>query len=265
MGLINFSGGLSAMGQSIAETAGVAGLNAQKADLEMQKDQLASQLAEGRETRLAGVKAGYDAQSDSRRDTAAMDRLHVTESGARDRQDALHKNNLDEISARSKAQISAAAAVHGMDLNDLSWIETDDATGTKFGVSKSGKKIDLGITGPNAADEKLLARAERFAQRTVVNPETQEKTTEIDETKAADFLARQGRDDLAKGYKTPKAPVAPPAPKGVPAGSQYSPSRQQWRDSSGKLYDANGAPVGGGGGARKSDGIINGLPIGGGG
>lgn len=52
MSLINFGGGLASMGQSIADTAGQAGLLAQKSQLEQQRDVLASQLAEGRESRL---------------------------------------------------------------------------------------------------------------------------------------------------------------------------------------------------------------------
>jgi hypothetical protein len=38
-------------------------------------------------------------------------------------------------------------------------------------------------------------------------------------------------------------PTAPTLPSGMPEGSQYSPSRKQWRDPSGKLYDANGKPL----------------------
>lgn len=44
--------------------------------------------------------------------------------------------------------------------------------------------------------------------------------------------------------KPAPAPVIPSLPQGLPAGSQYSPSRQMWRDPSGKLYDAGGNPVG---------------------
>lgn len=36
---------------------------------------------------------------------------------------------------------------------------------------------------------------------------------------------------------------APPRPGNVPAGSAYSPSRNQWRTPDGKLFDANGQPV----------------------
>lgn len=39
---------------------------------------------------------------------------------------------------------------------------------------------------------------------------------------------------------TPATPKTPPLPTGVPSGSQYSASRNQWRDPSGKFYDADG-------------------------
>jgi hypothetical protein len=39
------------------------------------------------------------------------------------------------------------------------------------------------------------------------------------------------------------APSAPPRPSQVPPGSSYSPSRKQWRDTDGKMYDAEGNPL----------------------
>ena len=48
----------------------------------------------------------------------------------------------------------------------------------------------------------------------------------------------------APGATTAPAPgTAPPRPSNIPAGSQYSPSRNQWRDSTGKLYDVQGNPL----------------------
>lgn len=259
----DLSAGLSEMGKSVASQASAYGLAEQKTQLQSQMEVLANQLAEGRQTRVAGVEHGFrtdEAKARMEFDTKRDDQQH----GQRMEEIGVgHKFRLDEISQQSKLRINEAAAEHGLSANDLSWIETDDKTGTRFGVTKTGKKVDLGITGPNADDEKLLARAERFAlvKKTVADPDTGEKTTEdsIDPKKAADFLSRQGRGDLAKGYATPAAPVAPPIPTGLPPGSQYSPSRKQWRDPSGKLYDAKGAPMGGG----DSAGLINGVPIGG--
>lgn len=259
MSLLNFGGGLAAMGQSISTQAGAYGLAQQKMELQNQMETLANQLAEGRQTRVAGVEHGFRSEEAKTRmdfDTKRDDQQHgqrMEEIGAG------HKFRLDEISAQSKAQISEAAAQHGLSDNDLSWVETDDASGKRFGVTKTGKKVDLGITGPNVADEKLLARAEKFGmtRKTVVDQDGNKTTEdEIDPAKAAAFLTRQGRDDLAKGYETPKAASAPPIPKGLPPGSQYSPSRKQWRDPKGNLFDASGAPVGGGN-AGADAGMIN--------
>ena len=60
MSLINFGEGLSAMGNAVAATAGTAAIEAQKADLDQQKEILASQLAEGRESRITAQKGQQD-------------------------------------------------------------------------------------------------------------------------------------------------------------------------------------------------------------
>lgn len=39
------------------------------------------------------------------------------------------------------------------------------------------------------------------------------------------------------------APAIPTQPSAVPPGSMYSPSRNQWRDRNGKIYDASGKPI----------------------
>lgn len=62
MSLINFGSGLSNMGQSIAQSAGDAGILSMKADLEKQRDVLASQLQEGRESRLETQRAASASQ-----------------------------------------------------------------------------------------------------------------------------------------------------------------------------------------------------------
>lgn len=59
------------------------------------------------------------------------------------------------------------------------------------------------------------------------------------------FGGKYHRQDAA----TPPPPATPAAdassklPPGVPSGSQFSPSRKQWRSADGKLYDEYGAPV----------------------
>jgi hypothetical protein len=60
--------------------------------------------------------------------------------------------------------------------------------------------------------------------------------------KAAE-IAHSGRTDAQPQQTQQAAPQAPPQPQTVPPGSAYSPSRGQWRDQNGRLYDASGAPI----------------------
>jgi hypothetical protein len=65
--------------------------------------------------------------------------------------------------------------------------------------------------------------------------------------------AREAAKPIQPNADTSSAPAAstpqkasagtPARPRGVPSGSQYSPSRNQWRDSSGHLFEADGTPV----------------------
>lgn len=93
MSLINFGAGLASMGQSIAETAGAAGLTQQKADLEQQRDILASQLAEGRETRLESMRQ------------SGASKLSAQQSGERTQEYQANKQfDLQQLPAVAKAQ-----------------------------------------------------------------------------------------------------------------------------------------------------------------
>ena len=80
MPLLNLGEGLSQMGQALSQTGGAMALEAQKANLESQKLLIANQLAEGSETRLAGVKAGYETQLESQKQGGALE-LAKTQSG----------------------------------------------------------------------------------------------------------------------------------------------------------------------------------------
>lgn len=147
MSLINFGGGLAAMGQSIAETAGQAGLTQQKADLEMQKETLASQLAEGREGRLETQRAGH-----------AQD-LARTESGLRTQEYQSQKQfDLQQLPAVAKAQqdITEAQASDPKYVKALRVMTDAKATPEQraaaglYTVQAAGAKI------ANAANQELL-------------------------------------------------------------------------------------------------------------
>lgn len=52
------------------------------------------------------------------------------------------------------------------------------------------------------------------------------------------------KDQIQAGVEAPAGttPNIPVLPQGVPAGSMFSPSRQMWKDASGKLYSSQGQP-----------------------
>lgn len=49
-------------------------------------------------------------------------------------------------------------------------------------------------------------------------------------------------DSIQAGVEAPAQAAVPSIPPSLPQGSQYSPSRQMWRDPQGKLYNAQGQP-----------------------
>ena len=53
----------------------------------------------------------------------------------------------------------------------------------------------------------------------------------------------QGNASSSSAITSSGSTTIPPIPASLPTGSQYSPSLKQWRDSSGKLYDAFGNPL----------------------
>lgn len=62
-----------------------------------------------------------------------------------------------------------------------------------------------------------------------------------------DMLTPEAREVFG-AFRSPLMAVAPhgsipPRPASIPAGSAFSPSRQQWRSPDGKLYDAQGNPL----------------------
>jgi hypothetical protein len=61
------------------------------------------------------------------------------------------------------------------------------------------------------------------------------------------FLPTPGEVRGSQAAQTPFTPAPQGTyrsrPSGVPPGSQYSPSRRQWRDSRGNLYGEDGKPV----------------------
>jgi hypothetical protein len=123
MSLLNFGGGLAAMGQSVAAFAGNAAMAQQKSDLEKQQAVLADQLATTRETTLAHVQGGEARQTAV--ETAGAQ-------GAQVRETADHENKLPMTAAQQATTDNATATLK----------ET-----TRAHIAEENKPISGGYTG----------------------------------------------------------------------------------------------------------------------
>lgn len=138
MSLINFGAGISQMGASVADSAGQAGLLAQKAQLETQKEILANQLAEGRETRLQVLRHGQDlenigAQGEQSRQTVGaqgeQERQNIEAQGGQQRTTLDYQNKLPMTEAERAADKARNRAI------DVSLLEaTKPVSGGYTGV-----------------------------------------------------------------------------------------------------------------------------------
>jgi hypothetical protein len=90
--------------------------------------------------------------------------------------------------------------------------------------------------------EKLLSTATSQEAYSAVLDQMNE---EIKIAHSAAPKAKKELEDIRKGRTSEPAPAAaaaiPAAPKGIPAGSAYSPSRKQWKAPDGQIYNADGS------------------------
>lgn len=130
-------------------------------------------------------------------------RLGITEAGANSR-------NAATIAAENKRN----AATLGNEGGLLQGTQQDDA-GNTYGITRSGKKIDLGIKNNKdaAKDDQILNRINDIYSTTTIDPDSQKPIKSVDRNAAAAALTQMGRSDLAAIYtgggNTIKAP--PPA------------------------------------------------------
>lgn len=94
------------------------------------------------------------------------------------------------------------------------------------------------LSNPKLPDEQkaLVRRIIGQAQKAV--PFTQHDITMLESNKSPSTTINDVMKQRGLGGGN-----APAMPKSLPSGSQYSPSRKQWRDPKGKIYDASGQPV----------------------
>lgn len=147
---------------------------------------------------------------------------------------------------RPKQSGSGKPSVYELKKKDWLAIHPDDEEGAaKFA---SGQKQFSRADAERLANQ--LAKAQSAQE---INPTKQGETYN---RVFAETMERHGYSGASSapaapvGAPAPAAPKSPPAagvapsrPATVPAGSQYSPSRKQWRDPKGKLYDEAGNAI----------------------
>lgn len=119
--------------------------------------------------------------------------------------DVEHEYRASEDKARQDREDARAAR----ESNDKTDHYDVDNTGEIIAF-KNGKATKTGVTS-GSKDKDLIAAAEKFSmvKRSVVDPDTQERTTEetVNPLKAANFLRRAGRQDLASSYEGDTGPL----------------------------------------------------------
>jgi len=202
--------GLAQAGKAIADTAGTAALQQQKADLENQKITLANQLAEGTETRLAGVTAGYASQAAEKlaQSQTGLETLRQTGPGGSlataEIQSATSEHNTDVAAATSrqntKDQIAAGALDIGIDANSGNTVILNKLTGQSTNpVGADGKPLQL--TNPAVA---------QLARSVVISSNEQVRALTLQYSIAARNAQKQVSDALkaASGDQTDKDVIA---------------------------------------------------------
>ncbi len=212
-GLINLGNGLSQMGKSIAATAGAAALEAQREALEREKLQLADVLQGRRDASQHGYRM------DEQKNAGDIQASNQKADADRRKADAIEMLPLETEADIKKSRARIAAE------NEQVVGVINDADGTIYQQKRGGGLINTNIKGPDKDDEQILNRAEKFGTvRATKDDGLGGKVSEeaIDPQKTADFLRRQGRDDLAARYAqdAPKGLPVPPAFAGQPDGTK---------------------------------------------
>jgi len=206
----NIGNGLSAMGGAIEKTAGAAALEMQRSELDMQKNELASMLAEGRETRgreqqgLINAAAAEEAGKRSReelmiREGGADRRLATSEAGDTERA------RINERGANARHSSSEAAADSRLDKQ----LKASADAARKIADTAEKKRIlESAIDASTTTEERKVL---------VDGVETVKMVKTFNPKKAAGILRDTGHPDLANPLdpkklvnKTVKPNVDPP-------------------------------------------------------
>lgn len=242
----NLGAGLAEMGKSIAQTAGDAAINMQRAELERQRIELADSLQGARESR-------------ARRETslineAAAEKERNWRSVEADKREAAEQSRFE---TREKNETARTAITNNrmLALHDLS----ERAADGRLEKQLAAAKAEATQRAKDKAEERIIESAIKSSQRPVEMPyitaagEKASRTVMVtDPVAVAAKLRDTGHPDLANPFdpkpvkQAPKAEAVarPPALAGLPGKLQFNPSLKQYRDDKGNLYDANGKPIG---------------------
>lgn len=241
----NLGAGLAKMGESIANTAGEAAINIQRAELEKERIALADSLAGARESKgrqEAGMINAAAAKEDRDWRTAEAEKR---EAGEQSRFETREKNE----TARTAITNSRMLALH-----DLS----ERAADGRLDKQLAAAKAELALRVKDKTEERIVEAAVKASQRPVQMPYTTAAGDQASRTVmvtdpilVAAKLRDTGHPDLANPFdpkpvkQAPRADAAPTAPPSLVGtkGLQWNPSLQRFRDADGKMYDKNGKPV----------------------
>lgn len=240
----SLSGGLSEMGKSIADTA----LLAQKSVLEQKKDELAAQMAFGREVYQQGAETARAGMLEQGRNARAEADRQAADARAAE----ANKTRLEA------AGISAAASAARTG-NDLVEVADPNNPGQTIFVPKSQAAGMHGKPRAPSASDIIVPILQKISKGGPLTQGEKNTLSAYSKQDIEDYLKDDPSlggpslwDRIGKYFSDPVQPSnagagAKPGsvlPPGVPLGSQYSPSRNMYRDPNGNLYDANGKPVG---------------------
>lgn len=240
----NLGAGLAEMGRSVAQTAGDAALNIQRAELDRQRIELADSLQGARESKnrqeTSLINSAAAKEERDWRSTEADKR----EAGETSRFETRERNETE----RTKISNSRMLALH-----DLS----ERAADGRLDKQLAAAKAEAGLRAKDKSEERVIESAIKSSQRPVempyitANGDKASRTVMVtDPIAVAAKLRDTGHPDLANPFdpkpvkQAPKAAAvtAPPSLAGLP-GLQFNPGLKQYRDDKGNLYDATGKPV----------------------
>lgn len=162
----DIGGGLSALGGAVAQTAGTAALDLQKADLESRRDILANQLAADRETKLEEMR-----QTGSLALAAKQSQLRVGEV----KQEDIDKADLALAQAPKLAAANAAIAKQNASdpayLKSLRLISDASATVSERAAAAASMQQVVGLKLQNAAEKEVADSRAALKAATIAGDE----------------------------------------------------------------------------------------------